>query len=101
MNSKIYDDTLPTGTLVIHVIPGAKINQVVNVSDQGVIRIKITAPPVEGKANIGLAKYLSKILNIPVSRIVIEHGEKSRDKRVRINGLSQESAVGLIRKSVD
>lgn len=101
MNSKSKDETIPSGTLVIHVIPGAKGNQVVSVSDQGVIRIKLTSPPVEGKANIGLVKYLAKILDLPVSRIIIEHGEKSRDKRVRVNGMTQESAVELIRKSVE
>jgi uncharacterized protein (TIGR00251 family) len=101
MNSKSNIESVPSGTLVIHVIPGAKVNQVVSVSDQGVIRIKLTSPPVEGKANIGLLKYLAKILGLPASKILIEHGEKSRDKRVRVNGMTQESAVALMRMSVD
>ena len=101
MNPKSNVGTIPSGTLVIHVIPGAKVNQVVSVSDQGVIRIKLTSPPVEGKANIGLVKYLAKILSLPASSILLEHGERSRDKRVRVNGMTQESAVALIRMLVD
>lgn len=100
MPSNRKEKVSPSGTLIIHVIPGAKTNQVVNISDQGVIRIKLTAPPVEGKANAGLIKYLSTVLDYPSSNIVIEHGEKSRDKRVRIMGMTQSTAINLIKMSI-
>ncbi len=101
MKIKGSEEISPSGTLIIHVIPGAKINQVVSVSDQGVIRIKITSPPVEGKANTGLIKYLAKIFNLPSSKIQIEHGDKSRDKRVRVTGMTQEEAIAIIEKAID
>jgi uncharacterized protein (TIGR00251 family) len=101
MNTKGNEEISTSGTLVIHVIPGARINQVVSISDQGVIRIKITSPPVEGKANAGLIKYLAKILNLPSSKIQIEHGEKSRDKRVRVSGITQDAAIACIKMSAD
>lgn len=101
MNTKGNEEISTSGTLVIHVIPGARINQVVSISDQGVIRIKIMSPPVEGKANAGLIKYLAKILDLPSSKIQIEHGEKSRDKRVRVNGITQDAAIARIKMSAD
>lgn len=72
----------------VHISPGARKNQVVGITIDGVVKIKISAPPVEGKANKGMVKYLSEVLSIPVSRIIIERGEKSHTKQVRILGIS-------------
>jgi uncharacterized protein (TIGR00251 family) len=78
---------------MVHISPGARKNQVVGISSDGVTKIKISAPPVEGKANLGLIKYLSIILTVPVSKIQIERGEKSRNKLIRIAGISYEDAI--------
>jgi len=48
------------------------------------IRIRLTAPPVDGKANAGLIAFLAKWFRVPKSGIRILSGETSRDKRVRI-----------------
>ena len=84
----------------VHVSPGARKNQVVGMTTDGVIKIKISSPPVEGKANIGLVKYLSDVLNVPVSKIKIEHGEKSRDKLLRLSGISLEEASERLKKLI-
>jgi uncharacterized protein (TIGR00251 family) len=52
----------------------------------GALRLRLTAPPVEGEANRDVIKFLSKLLKIPKSSITIESGLKSRDKRVLIQG---------------
>ena len=54
------------------------------------IKIKLRAPAVEGKANTALRSYLAEVLQISEREIVLEHGEKSREKLIRIEGLSEE-----------
>jgi uncharacterized protein len=83
--------------LLVHISPGARKNKVVGITSDGVTKIKISAPPVEGKANLALIKYLSVVLEIPVSKIEIERGEKSRDKMVKITGISSEDAINRLK----
>lgn len=54
------------------------------------LKIRIQAPPVEGKANVYLVKYLSKRWKIPRSNLEILSGETGRNKRIRINDPSAE-----------
>ena len=66
----------------IKVFPKAKINQI---SRQGnFFKVKITAPAEKGKANKALIKLLAGYFNVSVSKIVIQSGEKSRMKDVKI-----------------
>ena len=76
-------------TLRIHVVPNAKIENVVG-EHGGAIKIKLRAPAVAGKANAALVDFLAKRLKVPVRRIVLLRGHKSRDKLVRIDELSEE-----------
>ena len=75
-------------TVRFHVIPNAKIDKVIGEHGDA-IKIKLRAPAVEGKANTALRKFLAETLSIPQRAIVLEHGEKSRDKVIRIDGLSE------------
>lgn len=52
------------------------------------IKLAITAPPVDGKANAHLIKYLAKQFKVTKSQIKIEKGEKGRHKQVRIKSPS-------------
>lgn len=55
------------------------------VGDHGAeLKIRITAPPVDGKANAHLARFLAKSFGVSKSQVVIEKGELGRSKRVRI-----------------
>jgi uncharacterized protein (TIGR00251 family) len=80
-------------TIRVHVIPNAKIDKVVGEHGDA-IKIKLRASAVEGKANTALRSFLAEKLSIPQRAIVLEHGEKSRDKVIRIDGLSE---VGIRR----
>jgi uncharacterized protein len=91
--------------LRFHVVPNAKGDRVVGeramVSPShsghgGTIRIKLRAPAVEGKANAALRRFLAEELNVPQRAIVLEHGERSRDKVIRIDGLSEEDVRGRL-----
>ena len=68
----------------VHVIPGSKINQIIGYMDDGSLKIKLKAKPVEGKANKELIKYLAEILEIKVSEIKVNSGFNSRNKLVQI-----------------
>jgi len=77
-------------TIRVHVIPNAKIDKVVGEHGDA-IKIKLRAPAVAGRANTALRRFLAEKLSIPQRAIVLEHGEKSRDKVIRIDGLSEET----------
>jgi uncharacterized protein (TIGR00251 family) len=54
----------------------------------GVLVAKVTAPPVDGKANKALCKLIAKRVGVPPSHVSVVRGEKSRDKLVRVEGAS-------------
>jgi uncharacterized protein len=76
--------------LVIHVTPGARKNEISQILEDGSLKIRLTAPPVEGKANEALLKLLSKILKVSPSHLTIVSGFTARKKRVIVDGLSEE-----------
>ena len=67
----------------IKVVPNAKKSEIVG-NEAGLLKIKLKAPPVDGKANIELIKFLSDYLDIPKSQITIVHGETGRTKLVEV-----------------
>jgi uncharacterized protein (TIGR00251 family) len=76
-------------TIRVHVIPNAKIDKVAGEHGDA-IKIKLRAPAIEGKANTALRKFLAEKLSIPQLAIVLDRGERARDKVLRIDGLSGE-----------
>ncbi len=84
---------MPQGCRIdLRIIPNAKQNRVEGVyGDQ--IKIRLQAPPVDGKANKALIKFLSKTLEIPGKAVQVTAGAQSRNKSVVISGVSPESAV--------
>lgn len=74
--------------LTIYLQPGAKKSCVAGMHD-GYIKIKLNAPPVDGKANDALILFLSDLLSIPKSSIELISGHKSRIKRLKIIGVDE------------
>jgi uncharacterized protein (TIGR00251 family) len=62
---------------------------------QGALRVRLTAPPVEGRANDALRRLLAAHLNVPVSAVRIVGGEKSRNKRVAVAGVTRAQVISL------
>lgn len=77
-------------TLIVRVLPRASRNQVLGV-EQGAIKIKLTAPPVEGAANAALIEFVADWLGVRKSAVTIVSGEKARHKRVQVAGLTVEA----------
>ena len=57
---------------------------------QGALKVRLAAPPVEGRANEALRRLLAEHLNVPLSAVEIVSGERSRNKRLRIRGVGAE-----------
>jgi uncharacterized protein len=62
---------------------------------QGALKVRLTAPPVEGRANDALRPLLAESLNVPVSAVRIVAGEKSRTKRVTVAGVTRAQVLAL------
>lgn len=78
--------------LAVRVIPRARKNEITENADGSRLKIRLQAPPVDGKANQALIKFLAEIMEIPASNIEIISGEKSRDKLLLIRGLDLSTA---------
>lgn len=82
----------------IYIQPNSKKSGYAGLYD-GIPKLKITAPPVDGAANAEIIKIFSKLLNIPKSDIVISSGQASRLKILDINtDKSQEEITALLEK---
>jgi uncharacterized protein (TIGR00251 family) len=79
----------------VRVVPGSSRNQIIGLED-GILKIQLTAPPVEGKANKALRIFLAKRLGLAVGSVEIISGERSRQKLVRIHGLSLKEVCTLL-----
>ena len=63
---------------------------------QGALKVRLTAPPVDDRANEALRRLLAERLKVPVSAVRIVAGEKSRTKRVAIAGASRAQIMALL-----
>jgi uncharacterized protein (TIGR00251 family) len=69
--------------LALHVQPGARRTEVAGLHGAA-LKIRLAAPPVEGKANEALRAFLADAFGVPLRRVAIVRGEASREKVVRI-----------------
>ena len=67
----------------------------------GVLLIKLNAPPVEGAANRELIDLLANLLDVPKRNISIVSGDRSRTKRVRVDGLTADDVARRLPGSRD
>ncbi len=80
---------LEMARISVRVQPGASRNEILGFVE-GVLRVRIMAPPVEGKANEALIAFLAKALQVRRSALQILRGTTGREKLVSIDGLSDE-----------
>ena len=83
--------------IVVRVQPNAGRNEVLGFKN-GCLLVKIAAPPVKGKANQELLKFLSDILKVSRSDVTIKKGMTSKTKVIGISGLSPEQIMGRVWK---
>ncbi|MFZ0737728.1 MAG: DUF167 domain-containing protein [Candidatus Acidiferrales bacterium] len=63
---------------------------------EGALKVRLTAPPVDDRANDSLRRFLAARLNIPFSAVRIAGGEKSRTKRIEIQGIEPGRVRALL-----
>lgn len=72
--------------LALHIQPGAKQTAIVGLHGEA-LKVRLAAPPVDGKANAALIDYLAERLGIARSALEIVGGQQARSKRVRIRAV--------------
>ena len=80
-----------TAVLRLKIAPNAPANAVLG-ETEGVIRLKIQAPAVDGKANAALVAFLSETLRVPKAAVSLKGGRRSRLKQVEVQGLDGAEA---------
>ena len=75
--------------LEVHVQPGARSDEVVGLRD-GILHMKVKAPPRKGQANQALITLLAKALGLPKNDLAIVRGHTSRNKALDVQGISPE-----------
>lgn len=81
--------------LTIHVQPGAKAAGVAGTYGDA-LKIRIAAPPVDGRANEALLDFLASRLGVPRRAVSLVAGESSRRKRVRVDGATADAVVARL-----
>lgn len=74
------------GDLRVRLQPRAKSNELVGLRE-GTLVVRVTAPPVDGKANAALCKLLAKRLGVAPSTVAVIRGQSAREKVVRVDGI--------------
>jgi len=100
MNSSTDDYFKITGNdivIKVKIVPGSPKNKIVGVYNNA-LKISITAPPVEGKANKKCIAYLAKYFDVAKSKIKIISGQTSKNKIIKIYDINQSKFLDKIEK---
>jgi uncharacterized protein (TIGR00251 family) len=82
--------------LTLRITPRARKTEFAGVLEDGILRVRVAAPPVEGKANVALLTFLAKVLEVRKNRIEIIAGQRGLDKIVSVLDLSAEEVQSRI-----
>jgi uncharacterized protein (TIGR00251 family) len=70
-------------TLTLHVQPGAKRSEIAGLHGDA-LKIRLAAPPIEGRANEALLKFIAKLFDVPLRQVELKRGEQSRHKVILV-----------------
>jgi uncharacterized protein (TIGR00251 family) len=83
-------------TITVKVHPRARKNAITG-EVGGALKLSLTAPPIDGKANDACIEFFANLLKVPRSSVTIASGQRSRPKVIRLSGLSAEA----VRKRIE
>lgn len=94
-----YLHSQPDGSLLLslYVQPRGGQNAIAGLHGDAV-KLRLSAPPVDGKANKAIITFFAKSLKIPKSAVTIKSGLQSRMKKILLTGVEEEQIRGLIEK---
>ena len=88
-------DTPAGGTFAVKVHPRAKKNAITGELGEA-LKLSLTAPPVDGRANEACIEFFANLLDVPRSSVTIASGETGRNKVMRVTGIS----AGAVRRRI-
>ena len=91
---------MPRATLSVRVQPRSRSDKLAGLRD-GVVVLRVTAPPLDGRANDAVCQLLAGVLGVRASCLTILRGERGRDKVIAIDGVGQAEADAAIRHTID
>lgn len=80
------------GRIAVRLRPGGRGDALLGIED-GVLRARVSAPPLEGRANKALRKLIAARVGVPFSRVTVVRGEKSRDKLIGVAGVETADLI--------
>jgi uncharacterized protein (TIGR00251 family) len=83
-------------TISVRVLPRAARDEIGG-ERAGALVVRLTAPPLQGRANTALCRLLAKRLGVAAGRVSVVRGHRSRDKVVRIEGLLEAEARRMLK----
>jgi uncharacterized protein (TIGR00251 family) len=89
-------DTSAGVSFAVKVQPRARKNAITGVVGDA-LKLALTAPPVDGRANEACIEFFAKLLEVPRSSVTIASGETSRNKVIRVAGLSADEVQRRLR----
>ena len=81
--------------LTLHIQPGAKKTEIAGLHGDA-LKIRLAAPPVDGKANEALVKFVAEALKLPKSAVNLKSGQTSRRKVLEVQGATTEAVARLV-----
>jgi uncharacterized protein (TIGR00251 family) len=98
-NKRKLSDGRRGAALAIRVTPRARRDELVEILPDQTVKVRLTAPPVDGEANEALIRFLAGVLDVAPSRVEIVAGFSGRDKLVTIADMgSEEAQTRIFRK---
>ena len=91
---------VPRATLSVRVQPRARSDVLVGLRE-GVIVVRVAAPPLDGRANDAVCRLLAGALGVRRTDLTILRGEQARDKVIAVDGVDQVTADAAIRVAID
>ena len=82
-------------SLSIHVQPKASRTRIAGLHGDA-LKLCITSPPVDGKANAAVIQFIAKLFKIPRAAVTLANGEASRDKRLILAGVTMAQAEAML-----
>jgi uncharacterized protein len=92
-------DTPSGATFQVKVHPRAKKSAITGEAGHA-LKVALTAPPVEGRANDACVAFLAEVLNVQRSSVTIAAGENSRNKVIRVRGLTAARVEEMLRAAL-
>jgi uncharacterized protein len=82
--------------LNLRISPSAKRSSIEGPYGESALKLRVAAPPVDGKANAEAERFLAELLGIPRSDVTVVRGASSRDKVILIHGVGQDEVQKIL-----